>query len=64
MMKRYLSILLMSFCVSVNAELTIEITQGIASSIPISVVPFKFDGSSKDNVDEIVRGDLERSGHF
>jgi TolB protein len=64
MMKRYLSILLMSLCVSAQAELTIEITQGIASSIPISVVPFKFEGTAKDSVDEIVRTDLERSGHF
>ncbi len=63
-MKRYLSFLLMSLCVSAQAELTIEITQGIASSIPISVVPFKFEGSAKDSVDEIVRTDLERSGHF
>lgn len=64
MMKRYLSILLMMFCFSAQAELTIEITQGIASSIPISVVPFEFDGTLTDDVDDIVRNDLERSGHF
>jgi TolB protein len=64
MIKRYIFLLLMSFCVSTQAELTIEITQGIASSIPISVVPFKFEGSLKDNMDQIVRSDLERSGHF
>jgi TolB protein len=64
MIKRYIFLLLMSFCVSSQAELTIEITQGIASSIPISVVPFKFEGRLKESVEQIVRSDLERSGHF
>jgi TolB protein len=67
MIKQVFFLVLMSLCVSTQAELTIEITQGIASSIPISVVPFKFEGAankSKDNIDEIVRSDLERSGHF
>lgn len=49
-----------------KAELTIEITQGIASSIPVSVVPFKYvgNGAPDESVDDIVRNDLERSGHF
>ena len=68
MMRRYLSILLMGLCFSAQAELTIEITQGIASSIPISVVPFKIEGqlavNADDSVDAILRSDLERSGHF
>lgn len=66
MIQRILIILCAIFSINAKAELTIEITQGIASSIPISVVPFKVNGEGalNENVDDIVRSDLERSGHF
>jgi len=64
MMKRILSTLLLLVCLPVKAELTIEITQGIASSIPISVVPFKTPAGMPEDIEGIVRNDLERSGHF
>ncbi len=66
MIKQFLLLSLLLVCVNARAELTIEITQGIASAIPIAVVPINWQGKAKlaDNVDEIVRHDLERSGHF
>jgi len=50
-----------------HAELTIEIKQGVASAIPISVVPFSLPQGGvqiPEGIDNIVRSDLERSGHF
>lgn len=66
MMIRIIFLLSLVVSASVRAELTIEITQGIASSIPIAVVPFKVSGVQKmpDAIDDIIRSDLERSGHF
>lgn len=66
MMRIYLFALCLVLSTVAKAELTIEITQGIASSIPISVVPFQYNGKSTpdEGVDNIVRDDLERSGHF
>ncbi|OUR68268.1 Tol-Pal system beta propeller repeat protein TolB [Bermanella sp. 47_1433_sub80_T6] len=62
---RYWCIALIFLSSLARAELTIEITQGIASSIPIAVVPMKWQGKPlPENVDEIIRSDLERSGHF
>lgn len=51
---------------SARAELTIEITQGVASAIPISVVPFQnaSGGAVSQDLDDIIRNDLGRSGHF
>ena len=64
MINRILSLLFILVSLPVKAELTIEITQGIASSIPISVVPFKTPGGMPEDIEGIVRNDLERSGHF
>lgn len=68
MTKQLVTALLLMWAVAVKAELTIEITQGIASSIPIAVVPLQIDGTISnalpENIGDIVRGDLERSGHF
>jgi TolB protein len=66
MMQRLFFILGLAFSVFAKAELTIEITQGIASSIPISVVPFQTTAStsSGDVLDDVIRNDLQRSGHF
>jgi TolB protein len=45
------------------AELTIEITQGIESALPVVVVPFASQGAPVD-IRNIVNADLERSGYF
>ncbi len=49
-----------------HAELTIEITEGIESALPISIVPFAMQGASGIPVDVsfIVDSDLGRSGYF
>ncbi|MFT5593506.1 MAG: TolB protein [Oceanicoccus sp.] len=66
MMRRSLFIVSLLFSVFAKAELTIEITQGIATAIPISVVPFQVSSLSSPGaeVDAVLRNDLERSGHF
>ena len=64
MINRILSLMFILVSLPVKAELTIEITQGIASSIPISVVPFKTPAGMPEDIEGIVRNDLERSGHF
>lgn len=49
-----------------RADLVIEITQGRASAIPISVVPFvwKAEGPEREDVAAIIRSNLKLSGHF
>jgi TolB protein len=47
--------------------LTLEISNGNASAIPVAVVPFAFDGAGlppEADVAEIIRGDLNRCGQF
>jgi len=46
--------------------LTITITQGIESAVPIAVVPFSVGGAAKPSEDiaQIVSSDLERTGQF
>ena len=48
------------------AVLTIEITEGQDTGIPIAVVPFHFQGQQRPNEDirNIVSADLYRSGRF
>jgi len=49
-----------------SAELNIEITEGIESALPISVVPFAMQGAAGVPVDVsfVVNSDLGRSGYF
>ncbi len=52
---------------SVNAALTIQITQGVEGALPIAIVPFdtsKLDAELPADVAEIVANDLNRSGIF
>jgi TolB protein len=52
---------------SVNAALTIQITQGVEGALPIAIVPFdtsKLDSELPADVAEIVANDLNRSGIF
>ncbi len=57
--------LVMLLCSSVaSANLTIEITRGSDSALPIGVVPFKGGDGMPEDVAQIVQDDLERSGYF
>jgi TolB protein len=49
-----------------QAELTIEITEGVTDPIPIAIVPFGWSGIGKAPFDvaELVATDLQRSGRF
>jgi len=51
---------------SVNAELSIQITQGVDNPIPIAVVPFSNEsgGFFSEDVSQIVINDLEQVGEF
>ncbi len=51
----------------VQAELTIEITEGMEAAAPIAVVPFRWSGAKSkpsQNLTQIISGDLSRSGQF
>jgi TolB protein len=49
-----------------QAELRIEITQGVSEAVPIAVVPFGFEGEGRPPVDvaAVIDGDLAFSGRF
>ncbi len=51
------------FAPTVNAEMSIEITEGIESAMPIAIVPFASQGAPFD-VSSVVDSDLTRSGYF
>tara|TARA_B100001123_G_scaffold148369_1_gene171814 strand:+ start:3408 stop:4736 length:1329 start_codon:yes stop_codon:yes gene_type:complete len=60
-------VLLLSFAgPNAGAVLTIEITEGADSGIPIAVVPFEFEGSQKpkQGLRGVIAADLHRSGRF
>lgn len=58
------SLCLLSF--SANAQLSIQITQGVDNPIPIAVVPFSWQGNGvlSEDVSQIVMNDLEQVGEF
>jgi len=45
------------------AELTIEVTEGVSSAVPVAVVPFASSGAPVD-ISAVVNADLGRSGYF
>jgi TolB protein len=47
-----------------KAELTIEITKGVETAIPIAIVPFGGQRVEKSSLASIVQADLKRSGLF
>ena len=49
---------------SANAALEIEISGGGTSQIPIAVVPFGGAANTRENINEIIAADLNRSGLF
>lgn len=55
------------FSTPLHAELTIEITEGIESTIPIAIVPFGWQGTEPlppVDIAQIIDSDLARSGFF
>ena len=56
----------MAFSLSItnsHAALTIEISEGVSSALPVAVVPFS-SSSSLVNISAVVNADLERCGYF
>ena len=65
--KTFLFLLFAFLHTTVNAELTIRITQGVGKQTPIAVVPFGMSQNLRNapiNIAEIVTNDLMRSGRF
>ncbi|MEJ2590668.1 MAG: Tol-Pal system beta propeller repeat protein TolB [Candidatus Thiodiazotropha sp.] len=67
-MKKVFFILLLSLSAlrPVQADLTIEITEGVEGALPIAVVPFGWQGAAAPPVDVagVINDDLQRSGRF
>lgn len=59
-------LVLIGFGAPARAELTIEITQGVDNPVPVAVVPFGWQGTGRppEDIGDIVRFDLARSGQF
>ncbi len=58
---------LLSWTVHAGAALTIEITRGVESALPIAIVPFGWESplpKAPQNVSDIVAADLARTGRF
>lgn len=57
---------LMLWATLAQAEVRIEITEGVNSAQPIAVVPFKWSGSATppQDVGQIISADLRNSGKF
>jgi TolB protein len=51
-------------CLPAHAQLTVQITRGVTTPIPVAVVPFGGAGSLPVDVAQVVDADLERSGRF
>lgn len=70
MIARLVSVLVLTAAVAAapaaRAVLTIRITQGIESALPIAIVPFAYEGEGPAPLDvaELLAGDLARSGRF
>ncbi|HEX5678394.1 MAG TPA: Tol-Pal system beta propeller repeat protein TolB [Alcanivorax sp.] len=56
--------ILSMLALNARAELLIQITEGRTDAVPIAVVPFAGAGDAPENVSDIVRADLHRSGQF
>jgi len=58
--------ILLGCSVAARAELNIQITQGVDNPIPISVVPFAWEGAGflNESIADIVAADLQQVGEF
>lgn len=59
-----IGMLVFIFFTKAYAILTLELTQGISSAIPIAVVPFKNAENCPQNISNIIATDLQNSGQF
>lgn len=59
-----LSAVLMALSSSASAILSMELTQGVASAVPIAIVPFARSGESPQDISQVVADDLQNSGRF
>lgn len=64
MMRVVFAIALSLLALSAHAELLIQVTQGRTDAVPIAIVPFAGASDAPQNVSDIVRADLHRSGQF
>jgi TolB protein len=64
--KSFCVVLLTLMCVNANAELLVEITEGVDEPTNIAVVPFGWNSDSPlaENISAIIANDLRRSGMF
>jgi len=64
--KRSIFLLILFIAPLTRAELVIEVTQGKQSAIPVSVVPFSWQGSQPlpEDISGIINNDLSSSGYF
>lgn len=60
----FVLILGMAFSTTASAILSMELTQGVASAVPIAVVPFANAELASQNVSAIITNDLSHSGRF
>lgn len=60
----FIVVMLSLLAVNARAELLIQITEGRTDAVPIAVVPFAGASDAPENVSDIVRADLHRSGQF
>ncbi len=60
------AVVLAAFQFPAHAVLTIEITKGVESGIPVAVVPFSWQGyqAPPQDIAEVIQADLVRSGRF
>jgi len=67
MSKKWLTVIwLLSLFIplQVHAVLTIEITGGTETALPIAIVPFSNENGASVNISEVISNDLKRSGRF
>lgn len=67
-MRKIIAALLFAFTISMSpasfAILSMELTQGVASAVPIAVVPFASASDAPQDISSIVANDLQNSGRF
>lgn len=64
MMRAVLAIVLSMLALSARAELMIQVQKGLTDAVPIAIVPFAGASRAPQNVSDIIRDDLHRSGQF
>jgi TolB protein len=62
--RAFLACLILATAGAAQAQLTIEITGGGGTQIPIAVAPFQGEAQLKQGLSDVIEGDLARSGRF